>query len=161
MTISNRITFKSEGIFYKATGNIFVLTPEEFDSYENIENLIIGETSEVGPLSADNLNEGDEAANYWIIPKSLRFTSSDRYIVYTIEIENHSNYDIKIKLNPSTIPGNLTDAIKNTASAEIIVEKYIEQTYSKETVYLITHCKKIKNSFEFDNSFIVNIDQVI
>lgn len=162
MTISNRITFNSEGILYKATGNVFIMTTEEFNSYGgNIENLIAGETKVVGPLSADNLDDGDEPDNYWIISEGLRFTSSDRYIVYTIEIENRSNYDITIRLNPPAIPENLTDTIENTASEPITLGKSVDQTYSKGTIYLITQCKKIKNPFEFDNSFIVNIDQVI
>lgn len=162
-TLSNRIMFTSTGVYYKAEANVYLLNEEELLNYNgDIEAIIDTETSVTETYFSDNSSSHADSTE-WVIPDGdLRFTSSNRFLVYVIKIENYSTYNITVSINlPQThsVP-YFDDIIQNTPSDPINLNAFAEPTVSSGYVYLITKCKKIHNSFNLENSFEIQLAQV-
>jgi hypothetical protein len=96
----------------------------------------------------------------WVIPDGdLRFTSARRYLVYIINIENHTSFDINVSISlPATNPNPyFDDIIENTPSTPIDLLALDGATVSSGTIYLVTKCIKIHNSFNLQNSFDIQL----
>ena len=159
-TISNRIMFTSTGVYYKAVANVYLLSEEELGNYDgDIEAIVENETAITETYTSDNSWAHNDSME-WVIPDGdLRFTSARRYLVYIINIENHTSFDINVSISlPATNPNPyFDDIIENTPSAPIDLLALDGATVSSGTIYLVTKCIKIHNSFNLQNSFDIQL----
>lgn len=159
-TISNRIMFTSTGVYYKAVANVYLLSEEELGNYDgDIEAIVENETAITETYTSDNSWAHNDSME-WVIPDGdLRFTSARRYLVYIINIENHTSFDINVSISlPATNPNPyFDDIIENTPSTPIDLLALDGATVSSGTIYLVTRCIKIHNSFNLQNSFDIQL----
>ena len=161
-TISNNIMFTAQGVFYKATANVYLLSEDELTTYENDFDALMEDKEPITEtfISDNSINQAD--SKEWVIPEGdLRFTSSKRYLIYIIIVENHSEFDINVNIVlPATHSNpNFNDIIQNTPSEQINLSALEEPNVSSGTVFLISKCKKIHNSFALENSFDIKLEQ--
>jgi len=159
-TISNRIMFTSTGVYYKAVANVYLLSEEELGNYDgDIEAIVENETAITETYTSDNSWAHNDSME-WVIPDGdLRFTSARRYLVYIINIENYTSFDINVSISlPATNPNPyFDDIIENTPSTPIDLLALDGATVSSGTIYLVTKCIKIHNSFNLQNSFDIQL----
>lgn len=160
-TISNRIMFRAEGVYYKAVANVYLLTETQLTTYENdMEAILENEEPITETFTSDNSIDQSDSKE-WVIPQGdLKFKSDKRYLIYIINVENHSNFDINVSIVLPTANSNpnFYEIIENTPSESINLAKLEEPNVSGGVVFLITKCKKIHNSFNLENSFDIQLN---
>lgn len=162
-TISNSIMFTAHGVHYKATANVYLLNEDELTTYENDFDALMEDKDPITEtfISDNSINQTDKKE--WVIPEGdLRFKSDKRYLIYIIVVENHSNFDINVDIVLPTTHSNpnFNDIIENTPSEPINLSALEGPNVSSGTVFLISKCKKIHNSFALENSFDVKLEQI-
>lgn len=167
-TISNKIIYKSTDVFYSVNANIYSMSKETFDSYQdNIYELVNAqqgnEITETYTGNFDGKNNNSPKENeVWEIPDGdLRFTTTKRILVYVFEITNCSANDsvtVDITL-PKDVNTNITNT-KSTVNEPLVLGTSSSQT-STGIVYVVCECNSIENNFEVSNPITVNIDKFV
>ena len=167
-TITNKITYTSSDIYYKVTGSIYLLSKDEWEDFSDIGDLISnGADKKVvvdyyGDFSGDDPTKIADSEEVWDIPDDkLRFTSEKRILIYAFQFENTGKTDISITLTIPTLELADQTKITNISPVNSLSLNAKGGNVTTGTIYMVCECLNVRENFEIDNSFDINLEKVV
>ena len=166
-TITNKITYVSNDVYYKVEGAVYLLSKDEWNEFSDINDLISnGNDNKIvaytGDFSGEDASKIAGPEEVWDIPDDkLRFTSQKRILIYAFQFENTGANDISISLTMPTLETANQTKISNTSPASSLTLNAKGGNTTTGTVYMVCECLNVRENFDIDNSFDINIEKII
>lgn len=153
ISFSNRISFTSYGVYFKA--NIKIVNPEN-------ESVILCQGT-INNSGDDFSVEPNPITHYLDLNfgNAISFSQAHPTIRYIITIENYSEFDIDASFTLPVLDETQSEYITNIARVNnIVVDRMIDSnTRDSGILQMDTTCSKFTKSFAIDNSFDISITQ--